>query len=44
MEQIINREDGEKMKIPSNYTVGSRKRKMEFLLFKLPDNSDVYCS
>jgi len=44
-EQTVTLADGEKMEIPFNFTAGAPgERKMEFLLYKLPDNNNVYRS
>jgi len=45
LEQDLTLEDGQKMKIPFNFTAGDPgERKMEFFLYKLPDNNNIYRS
>ncbi len=45
LEQTISLKDGQKMEIPFNFTAGEPgERKMEFLLYKLPDNNNIYRS
>ncbi len=45
MEQTFTLNDGQKMEIPFNFTAGEPgERKMEFLLYKLPDNNKIYRS
>lgn len=45
MEQQIKLKSGEKIEIPFNFTAGELgEMKMEFLLFKLPENNNVYRS
>jgi uncharacterized membrane protein len=44
-EQTVTLADGEKMEIPFNFTAGAPgERKLEFLLYKLPDNNNIYRS
>ncbi len=45
MEQTLTLKDGQKVEIPFNFTAGEAgERKMEFLLYKLPDNKNIYRS
>ncbi len=45
LDQILNLQDGEKVEIPFNFTAGEPgERKMEFKIFKLPDDNNVYRS
>lgn len=45
MEQVVTLNNGEKIEIPFNFTAGNPgDRKMEFLLYKEPDNNNVYRS
>ncbi|MCE5213383.1 MAG: DUF1616 domain-containing protein, partial [Methanobacterium sp.] len=45
MEQNLTLKDGEKVEIPFNFTAGDAgEMKMEFLLYKLPDNNNIYRS
>lgn len=45
MEQTVTLKDGQKIEIPFNFTAGEPgERKIEFLLFKLPDNNNIYRS
>lgn len=45
LDQVLTLQDGEKVEIPFNFTAGETgERKMEFKLFKLPDNNNVYRS
>lgn len=44
-EQTVKLANGEKLEIPYNFTAGDPgTRKLEFLLFKLPDNNNIYRS
>lgn len=44
-EQTVTLSDGEKIEIPFTFTAGEAgERKMEFLLYKLPDNNNIYRS
>lgn len=45
LDQVLTLQDGEKVEIPFNFTAGETgERKIEFILFKLPDNNNVYRS
>lgn len=45
LEQALTLEDGQKIEIPFNFTAGNPgERKMEFFLYKLPDNNNIYLS
>ena len=45
MEQTLTLKDGQKIEIPYNFTAGEPgESKMEFLLYKLPDNNNIYRS
>lgn len=45
MDQTFNLKDGEKMEIPFNFTAGDPgEGKLEFKLFKLPDDNNIYRS
>lgn len=44
-EQTVKLANGEKLEIPYNFTAGDPgTRKLEFLLYKLPDNNNIYRS
>ena len=41
--EIVSLSNGQKLEIPFNFTAGDPgTRKMDFLLYKLPDNTNVY--
>ena len=45
LDQMLTLQNGEKMEIPFNFTAGEPgEKKMEFKLFKLPDNNNIYRS
>jgi len=45
LDKTVKLQDGQKLEIPFNFTVGDPgERKMEFLLYKLPDTSNIYRS
>lgn len=45
LEQTVKLENGEKIEIPFNFTAGDPgDKKMEFLLYKLPDTNNIYRS
>lgn len=45
MDKTVNLQDGQKIEIPFNFTSGDPgERKIEFLLYKLPDTNNIYRS
>jgi uncharacterized membrane protein len=45
IDQMITLNNGQKLQIPFNFTAGDPgSRKMDFLLYKLPDNNNIYRS
>ena len=45
LDRTVNLQDGQKIEIPFNFTAGDPgERKIEFLLYKLPDTNNIYRS